>query len=127
MRVSVKLSKKENEQFDTFKNEPLIRTNKTAIRMVIALGLQKMADGDRLIGNGNEILRFNTATIDPEGVFEVVAYYIISNRLGASINKKKVIVANKEEIAEIIAEAFKLGLKEVQKSQWLDFFINKSH
>lgn len=117
MRLKVKLSKEEKKQLETFQNEPLIRTKKTAIRMAIALGLSKMVEGDSIKLSGNEILKVNTATIDPEGVFEVVAYYILSKRLGASINKKKIIVAKKEEIADTISEALVLGLNDLLKFQ----------
>jgi hypothetical protein len=117
MRLKVKLSKEEKKLFETFQNKPLIRTKKTAIRMAIALGLSKMVEGESIKFTGNEIFKFNTTTIDPEGVFEVVAYYILSNRLGASINKKKIIVAKKEEIAETISEAFVLGLNYLPKFQ----------
>jgi hypothetical protein len=117
MRINVKLTKEEKNQFETFQAEPLIKTKKTAIRMVIALGLSKMAEGKTKKLSGNEILKFNTATIDPEGVFEVVAYYVLSKRLGASVDKKKIIVAKKDEIAETISEGFVLGLKELPNFQ----------
>ena len=123
MRVKVKLSTDDIKHFETFLNEPLIRTKKTAIRMAIALGLSKMAEGEGLKLSGNEVFKFNTATIDPEGVFEVVAYYTIAKRLGASTNTKKIIVTKKDEIAETIAEAFVLGLKDITKLQWPGSFI----
>ena len=84
--------------------------------------MAKMAEGVSIKINRTdvvEILQFNSAPVDPEGVFEVVAYYIISKNLGASVNKKKLIIANKEEIIETIAEAFVIGLQELPKLQYL--------
>jgi hypothetical protein len=104
------------------KHHPLINSKKIALRITIALGMAKMAEGASIKLNKAEvveILQFNSAPVDPEGIFEVVAYYIISKRLGASVNKKKLIIANKEEIAETITEAFVIGLKELPNLQYL--------
>ena len=122
MRVKAKLSAEEKKRFDTFQNEPLIRTKKIAIRIAIALGLSKMVEGESTKLKGDELIGFNTTTVDPDGIFEVIAYYIISQKMGASINKKKIILVKKEEIAETIAEAFVLGLYGLPMLQWPEFF-----
>lgn len=101
------------------KNNQLIKSKKIAIRLVVALGLAKMVEGENMKPQGSEIMKFNSTSIDPEGVFEVLAYYIISKRLGASTKKKKLIIAKKEEIDETLAEAFVLGLRDLPEIQWL--------
>jgi hypothetical protein len=83
------------------------------IRTAIALGLSKMVKGNHKEQIGNETLSFNTKTIDPEDIFEVIAYNIISLRMGASVNNKKIILASKEELCEVIGEALILGISEL--------------
>lgn len=118
MRVLVKLSTKDKNRFEEVMNDPLLNNKKIAIRLAISLGLEKLAQGNNVVQRGNEILKFNTGIIDPEGIFGVVAYYIISKELGASKNKNKIILASKQEIADKLAEAFILGLDELHEYQW---------
>ena len=118
MRVLVKLSAQDRHRFEEVMKDPLLSNKKIAIRLAISLGLEKLVQGNDVVQSGNEILKFNTGTIDPEGIFGVVAYYIISKRLGASKDKNKIILASKQEIADKLAEAFILGLKELHEYQW---------
>jgi len=118
MRVTVKLSTKDKNHFEEVRKDPLLKNKKTTIRMAISLGLLKMAQGKRAELKGNKIIKFNTGTIDPEGIFRVVAYLIIAKRLGASTDKNKIIIATKQELAENLAEAFVLGLAELYSHQW---------
>ena len=118
MRVTVKLSAEDKSRFEEVRKDALLKNKKTTIRMAISLGLQKMSRGKRGILKGNEVIKFNTGTIDPEGIFRVVAYYIIAHRLGASIEKNKIILASKQELGETLAEAFILGLDELAGYQW---------
>ena len=86
MRVTVKLSAEDKKRFEEVRKDPLLENKKTTVRMAISLGLKKMSQGNRAVLRGNEIIKFNTGSIDPEGIFRVVAYYIIAKRLGASID-----------------------------------------
>jgi hypothetical protein len=120
MRVSVKLSKQDKNLMDDFMKESFFNNKKMMVRTAIALGLSKMMKGVRKEQKGNERFSFNTKTIDPEDIFEILAYYIISKQMGASISNKKIILAKKEELAELIGEALIIGISELP-----NFDINK--
>ena len=118
MRITIKLSEENKLRFEEIMKDPLMNNKKTAIRMAISLGLLKMSKGKKAVLKGKERLNFNTETIDPEGIFAVVAYYLISKELGASLNNKKVILASKSEIGKKLGEAFVLGLEELYDYNW---------
>jgi hypothetical protein len=98
------------------------------VRTAIALGLSKMVKNTHIRppGEGDETFRFNTKTIDPEGIFEVMAYNIIAFRMGASIKNKKIILARKEELCETIGDAFLIGITELPKSIYSTSIIKHS-
>ena len=119
MRVTIKLSVENKKRFDEILKDPLINNKRIGIRMAISLGLMQMLQGKNTVIKGKENIKFNTGSVDPEGIFGVLAYYIISKELGASKKNKKVILASKEEIVEKLAEAFILGLEELYDYSWL--------
>jgi hypothetical protein len=123
MRITVKISKTEKDLIDRMNRELLLHTKKSMVRTAIALGLSKMVHDIHAEPpiDGSETFRFNTKTVDPVGIFEVMAYYIIASQMGASIDNKKIILVSKEELSEKIGEAFKLGLNELPKSIYLTY------
>jgi hypothetical protein len=128
MRVTVNISKTEKDLIYKMSKEPLLGTKKSVVRTAIALGLSKMVKNIHISppGEGDETFRFNSKTIDPEGIFEVMAFYIVANRMGASINNKKIILAKKEELSQIIGIAFLNGLKELPNSIYKTSFEEHS-
>ena len=115
MRVTVNLSKADKNLIIKLCKDPLLNSRKLVVRLAIALGLSKLVSGYNIVKNetGSESFRFNTKTVDPEDIFEVMAYFIIAKRMGASKNNKKIILASKEELGETIGEAFLIGLQEL--------------
>ncbi|MFW9879041.1 MAG: hypothetical protein ACFFG0_38670 [Candidatus Thorarchaeota archaeon] len=118
MRVTINLTVENKKRFEEIMKDPLMNNKTIAIRMSISLGLLQLLQGKKASLKGKVQLKFNTGTIDPMGIFGVVAYYIISKQLGASKKNKKVILASKKEIVEKIAEAFILGLEELYDYNW---------
>ncbi len=113
MRIETRVTKDQLDKFTAINKEWYIGTKKTAIRMLLALGLTRMLKGDKARETGSQNLSFNTGSVDPEGVFEVMAYYAISRRMGASRKKNKVIVTSSNDISAAMSEALIIALDSI--------------
>lgn len=117
MRIEVPLHAKDHEAFNSIVKRLGIGRS-TVIRLCISIGLKIMYNtGDSLNDQREDkcdyVIRFNTTTIDPYRVFEIVAYGILCRRLGYDGKDNRVIIADKKDFAEILRDGFVIGLHEI--------------
>lgn len=124
MRVEVPLSAEDSRAFKSLVSSRFL--NRTAvIRLCISIGLKVLyhhpeagLDTSDSSSDEGESVRFNTATVDPYRIFEIVSYGIICRKRGWDPGRKTVIIAEKKDLQNVITRAFRIGLKEASSGSF---------